>query len=67
MDLVARAPCQLRRAHALPVAAARAPLRQQRHLEVRALGLCAFKWGGAALVSERRERVFFLGVGFPYR
>eukprot|EP00964_Phaeocystis_antarctica_P089845 scaffold57398_cov51-Phaeocystis_antarctica.AAC.1 len=40
-----REPCQLRLAHALPVAAARAPLRQQRHLEVRALGLCAFKWG----------------------
>ena len=55
MDLVARAPCQLRRAHALPVAAARAPLRQQRHLEVRALGLCAFKRGaqlGAPRVSE---------------
>jgi len=33
-ELVARAPCQLRRAHARPVRAARARLRQQRRLEV---------------------------------
>jgi hypothetical protein len=33
-ELVARAPCQLRRAHARSVRAARARLRQQRCLEV---------------------------------
>ena len=60
-DLVARAPCQLRRAHALPVRAARAPLRQQRPLEVRALGLCAFKWGAQLWQPGDAIAVFFWG------
>ena len=53
----------------LPVAAARVPLRQQRPLEVRALGLCAFEWGGAALVSERGDAIlfFFRSVEAPPR
>ena len=62
-DLVARAPCQLRRAHALPVRAARVPLRQQRHLEVLALGLCAFERGaqlGALGLGDAID--FFLSV-----
>ena len=49
-----RVPCQLRRAHALPVRAARVPLRQQRPLRY-ALGLCAFERGAqlSALLGGR--------------
>ena len=48
------------------------PLRQQRPLEVRALGLCAFERGAQLSALRpggrmRISRVFFLGVGSPYR
>ena len=55
----------------LPVRAARVPLRQQRHLEVRALGLCAFKRGGPSSrpfgwrACGRVSRVFFSRCRLP--
>ena len=55
-------------AHALLVAPARAPLRQQRHLQVDGPRRVRTQTKAPATrVRVRRERVFFLGVGFPYR
>jgi len=55
-ELVARAPCQLRRAHARSVRAARARLRQQRRLEVDKTRKRDVQTGGAAGALERRPR-----------
>ena len=66
-ELVARAPFQLRRAHARSVRAARARLRQQRRLEVdktrkRDVGQTG---GGRGGPREATFTLAFLGVGFP--
>jgi hypothetical protein len=66
-ELVARAPCQLRRAHARSVRAARARLRQQRRLEVDRTRKRDVQTGGAAgaLESDDHAVFFLLGGGFP--
>ena len=46
----------------LPVAAARVPLRQQRPLEVRALGMCAFKWPPPSS-GEAGDAIAFFPLG----
>ena len=51
----------------LPVRAARVPLRQQRHLEVLALGLCAFERGAlsSGALGPCDFSVFFFSVEAP--
>ena len=67
-ELVARAPCQLRRAHARSVRAARARLRQQRRLEVdktRKRDVQTYGGPRRAVESDGHAGTFFFGVGFP--
>jgi hypothetical protein len=58
-ELVARAPCQLRRAHARSVRAARARLRQQRRLEVDKTRKRGVQTGGPPGALESRPRWLF--------
>jgi hypothetical protein len=51
-ELVARAPCQMRRAHARSVRAVRARLRQQRRLEVDKTRKRGVQTGGVARAVE---------------
>ena len=55
-ELVARAPCQMRRAHARSVRAVRARLRQQRRLEVDKTRKRDVQTGGVAGAVEKRRR-----------
>ena len=55
-ELVARALCQLRRAHARSVRVARARLRQQRRLEVDKTRKRGVQTGGPTGAVERRRR-----------
>jgi hypothetical protein len=63
-ELVARAPCQLRRAHAQPVRAARARLRQQRRLRSTSRASATFKRGcrTGSLRPETRAGTFLLAL-----
>jgi len=66
-ELVARAPCQLRRAHARSVRAVRARLRQQRRLEVDKTRKRGVQTGGVAGRPREASHAgfFFIGGGFP--
>jgi hypothetical protein len=65
-ELVARAPCQLWRAHARSVRAARARLHQQRRLEVDESRKRDAQRGAPAGPSRAPATLaLFLGVGFP--